>query len=114
MNLTEAPTLSQIEVLLAQHGYDVQEGGEGVLQVRDLETGVSFQAALEGSAYARKLEWLRVGFTFVLAATAYLVWPQVLTTAALGIAGYAVISGVAFVFGTYNHDNDRNPAGAFG
>jgi hypothetical protein len=49
MNVTETPTLSQIEVLLAQHGYEVKEDGEGVLQVRDLETGVSFQAALEGS-----------------------------------------------------------------
>jgi hypothetical protein len=71
-------------------------------------------SALEGRAYARKLEWLRVGLTLMLAATAYLVWPQALTTAAFGIAGYAVVSGVAFVLGTYNHDNDRNPAGAFG
>jgi len=70
--------------------------------------------ALEGRAYARKLEWLRVGFTLALAATAYLVWPQALATAALGIAGYAAVSGGAFVLGTYNHGNDRNPAGAFG
>jgi sterol desaturase/sphingolipid hydroxylase (fatty acid hydroxylase superfamily) len=71
-------------------------------------------AALEGRAYARKLEWLRVGLTFVLAATSYLVWPQALATAALAIAVYAALSGVAFVLGTYNHDDDRNPAGAFG
>ena len=71
-------------------------------------------AALEGRAYARRLEWVRVGFTLALAATGYLVWQQVLTTAAFGIAGYAVVSGVAFGLGTYNHDNDRNPAGAFG
>lgn len=49
MTRTETPTLSQIEVLLAQHGYDVSGGGAGVLNVRDVETGVSFKAALEGN-----------------------------------------------------------------
>ncbi|MBI4906691.1 MAG: hypothetical protein HY820_23890 [Acidobacteria bacterium] len=49
MTQTATPTLSQIEVLLAQNGYDVSEAANGVLQVRDLDTGVSFQAALEGN-----------------------------------------------------------------
>ena len=49
MTRSETPALSQIEVLLAQHGYEVQQGDEGVLHVRDLETGVSFQAALVGN-----------------------------------------------------------------
>lgn len=71
-------------------------------------------AALEGRAYARKLEWLRVGITLAVALATYLLWPQALAIVALAIAGYAVISGVAFVLGTYNHDNDRNTAGAFG
>jgi hypothetical protein len=53
-------------------------------------------AALEGRAYARRLEWLRVGFTLALAAVAYLVWPETLTTIALAVAGYAVACGVAF------------------
>jgi alkylglycerol monooxygenase len=53
-------------------------------------------AALEGRAFARKLEWLRVGLTLGLAAIAYLVWPEALTTMAFAIAGYAVISGVLF------------------
>jgi hypothetical protein len=49
MARTETPALSQIEVLLAQNGYEVSEAAEGVLQVRELETGVSFQAGLEGN-----------------------------------------------------------------
>src|SRR5688500_9395606 len=49
MTTTETPTISQIEVLLAQDGYEVTEGANGVLHVRDLETGVTFQAALEGN-----------------------------------------------------------------
>jgi hypothetical protein len=71
-------------------------------------------SALEGRGYARKLEWLRVGATLALALAAYLLWPQTLTNVAIGIAGYAVFSAVAFLLGTYNHDNDRNPARAFG
>jgi sterol desaturase/sphingolipid hydroxylase (fatty acid hydroxylase superfamily) len=53
-------------------------------------------AALEGRPFARKLEWLRVGLTLGLAATAYLVWPQALTTMAFAIAGYATASGIVF------------------
>lgn len=71
-------------------------------------------AALEGRGYARRLEWLRVGITLVLAAVAYVVWPQALTTIALALAGYAAISAVAFVLEAKKHDNDRNAAGAFG
>jgi alkylglycerol monooxygenase len=71
-------------------------------------------AALEGRAFARRLEWLRVAATLALAAAVYLLWPQALANVALVIAGYAAISAFAFVLGTYNHDNDRNPARAFG
>jgi hypothetical protein len=71
-------------------------------------------AALEARAYARRLEWLRVASTLALALVTYLVWPQALAGVAVAIAGYAAVSGVAFVIGTYNHDNDRNPARAFG
>ena len=53
-------------------------------------------AALESRAYARKLEWLRVGSTLALALATYLVWPQALTTVALAIAGYAVVSASVF------------------
>ena len=71
-------------------------------------------AVLEGRAFARKLEWLRVGLTLGLAATAYLVWPQVLTTIALAMAGYAALSALAFLLEAQRHDNDRNTARAFG
>jgi len=71
-------------------------------------------AALEGRLYARKLEWLRVGAAFALAFVTYLMWPQALAGVALALAGYAAVSAVAFVLGTYSHDNDRNPAGALG
>ena len=57
-------------------------------------------AALEGRAYARRLEWLRVGITLGLAAVAYFAWPQALTTIALAIAGYAAVSAAAFALET--------------
>lgn len=60
MTSTETPTLSQIEVLLAQNGYEVVEGKADVLQVRDLETGVSFQAALEGNVLYMTLKLVDV------------------------------------------------------
>jgi hypothetical protein len=49
MNRSDNISLSQIEELLANNGYEVIETGSGVIRVRDLETGVSFQAALEGN-----------------------------------------------------------------
>jgi hypothetical protein len=60
MTGAETPTLTQIEVLLAQNGYDVAEAGNGVLHVRDLETGVSFQAALEGTVLYMTLKLIDV------------------------------------------------------
>jgi alkylglycerol monooxygenase len=70
--------------------------------------------ALEGRAYARRLEWLRVGSTLALALATYLLWPQALTNAAYALAGYAALSALAFAFEAYNHDNDRDAARAFG
>ena len=49
MTTSEPPALAQIEELLAEKGYEVAELENGLLKVRDLETGVSFQAALEGN-----------------------------------------------------------------
>lgn len=46
---SETISISQIAELLAQNGYEVVDGGSGVLDVRDLETGVRFKAALEGN-----------------------------------------------------------------
>jgi hypothetical protein len=42
-------SISQIAELLAHKGYEVAETGEGVLRVRDLETGISIQTVLEGN-----------------------------------------------------------------
>jgi len=69
--------------------------------------------ALEGRAYARRLEWLRVGVTLALALGSYLMWPA-LAKVAFAIAGYAVLSALAFAFEAQKHDNDRNAARAFG
>lgn len=38
-----------MEQVLAENGYEVSELGDDVLRVRDLETGISFRAALEGN-----------------------------------------------------------------
>ena len=70
-------------------------------------------AALEGRAFARRLEWLRVGITLLLALATYLLWPQALTSVAVTIAAYAAISALAFAFEAFRHDNDRNAARAF-
>ena len=49
MTPTETPVISQVEQVLAENGYEVTELGGDVLRVRDLETGISFRAALEGN-----------------------------------------------------------------
>lgn len=41
--------ISQVSELLAHNGYEVTETHEGVIRVRELETGVAFQAALQGN-----------------------------------------------------------------
>ncbi|MDX2154013.1 MAG: hypothetical protein SFV54_24955 [Bryobacteraceae bacterium] len=48
MTPTETPTIAQIEELLAQNGYEITELDGDVLRVKDVETGVSFQAVLQG------------------------------------------------------------------
>jgi hypothetical protein len=49
MTPTETPVISQVEQVLAENGYEVTELGRDVLRVRDLDTGISFRAALEGN-----------------------------------------------------------------
>ena len=56
-------SISQVAQLLAHNGYEVAEAGESVLRVRDLETGVTIQAALQGSVL-----FLTVNLTTVLTA----------------------------------------------
>jgi hypothetical protein len=49
MTSTESICISQVQELLAHNGYDVAETAPGVLRVRDVQSGVSFQTALEGN-----------------------------------------------------------------
>jgi hypothetical protein len=47
--ISQTISISQVAELLAHHGYDFTEKTPGVLQVREVHSGVSFQAALEGN-----------------------------------------------------------------
>lgn len=49
MKTSETPAITQVEELLAEKGYEVAQVNDGVLRVRDVETGVTFQTALEGN-----------------------------------------------------------------
>jgi len=51
MSMTPSQTISisQIAELLAHNGYDFTEQAPGVLRVKEVHSGVSFQAALEGN-----------------------------------------------------------------
>lgn len=49
MTPTETPVMSQVEQLLAENGYEVSELDGDLLRVRDLDTGVAFQASLQGN-----------------------------------------------------------------
>lgn len=40
--------LTQVHELLAAHGHEVTETGEGLLRIKDVETGITFTTALEG------------------------------------------------------------------
>lgn len=48
MTSTETPTITQVSELLAQHGYYVAATADA-LQVRDVETGITFRAVLQGN-----------------------------------------------------------------
>lgn len=47
--IREHLSIAQVAELLAHNGYEVSKTGPGVLRVRDLESGVTFRAALEGN-----------------------------------------------------------------
>jgi hypothetical protein len=47
--IREHLSIAQVAELLAHNGYEVSETDPGVLRVRDLESGVTFRAALEGN-----------------------------------------------------------------
>jgi len=48
MTATSAPQIDQIAALLAKQGYDVSQTGPGILDVREVRSGISIQAVLEG------------------------------------------------------------------
>ena len=48
MTATIAPQIDHIAALLAKQGYDVSQNGPGVLDVREVRSGISIQAILEG------------------------------------------------------------------
>jgi hypothetical protein len=43
-----APQIDHIAALLAKQGYDVSQSGPGILDVREVRSGISIQAVLEG------------------------------------------------------------------
>jgi hypothetical protein len=48
MTPTETVNISHVAELFAHNGYDVSESSPGVLRVREIQSGVALQAALEG------------------------------------------------------------------
>jgi len=48
MTPTTAPTLGQIHALLAERGYEVTETAPDSLKIRELSSGVTVQAVLQG------------------------------------------------------------------
>ena len=48
MTATDSPRAGQIHALLAERGYDVSETAPDTIRIKDLDSGISFQAVLEG------------------------------------------------------------------
>src|SRR5947199_10346732 len=48
MTATLAPQIDNIAALLAKQGYDVTQTGPGILNVREVRSGISIRAVLEG------------------------------------------------------------------
>ena len=48
MTATVSPQIDDIAALLAKQGYDVSQTGPGILDVREVRSGISIQAVLEG------------------------------------------------------------------
>jgi hypothetical protein len=48
MTATVSPQIDHIAVLLAKHGYDVSQAGPGVLEIREVRSGIGIHAVLEG------------------------------------------------------------------
>src|SRR5579863_9113122 len=48
MTATNTPTLGQIHALLAERGYEVSEAAADTLKIRELSSGITVQAVLQG------------------------------------------------------------------
>jgi hypothetical protein len=48
MTPTTSPNLGHIHALLAERGYEVSEPAPDTITIRELDSGVSLQAVLEG------------------------------------------------------------------
>jgi len=48
MTPTTNPTLGQIHALLAEHGYEISEPSSDSLRIREVSSGVTIQAVIEG------------------------------------------------------------------
>lgn len=48
MTATTSPRAGQIHALLAERGYEISETAPDTLKIRDVESGISIQAVLEG------------------------------------------------------------------
>jgi hypothetical protein len=48
MTPTTSPTLGQIHALLAEHGYELSEPSSDTMSVREVSSGVTIQAVIEG------------------------------------------------------------------
>jgi len=48
MTATISPQIDHIAALLAKQGYDVSQPGPGVLDIREVRSGISIHAVLEG------------------------------------------------------------------
>lgn len=67
MTPTTSPNLGTIHALLAERGYEVSEPAPDTITIRELDSGVSIQAALEGEILFLTLPCVTVARTAVTA-----------------------------------------------
>jgi len=48
MTATTGPEIGQIEAMLAERGYEVSSSGANSLKIREVDSGITLQAVLEG------------------------------------------------------------------
>src|SRR5215470_4798202 len=65
MTPTLSPNLGTIHALLAERGYEVSEPGPDTITIKELDSGVSIQAVLEGEILFLTLPCIKVARTAV-------------------------------------------------